>query len=185
MLKNAKLYEERLKPIILEHQYELAQNLACGGTGGNTLGYPDNNYNSHHFVSVDKDDNILGICGYEIDWTSRVVTSIYILSYSDSPRPLFGRDILKMIDDIFLKYNLNKIEWSVYTDNPVIESYRRFCKRYGGKEIGTLHQHILLMDGKIHDSTLFELMREDYLKRIWKKQGIIKMFQGVPLYFLN
>lgn len=184
MLKNAKLYEDRLKPIILEHQYELAQNLACGGTGGNTPGYPDNNYDSHHFVSVDGEDNILGVCGYEIDWASRVVTSIYILSYSDAPRPLFGRDILKMIDDIFYKYNLNKIEWSVYSDNPAINAYKKFCKRYGGREVGTLYQHILLMDGKIHDTTLFELTREKYFWATAKKKGHIKTIQGIPVFTL-
>lgn len=163
MLKTAKLYEERLVPLILEHQYELSQNLACGGTGGNTINFPDSNESEHHFVSVDENDEILGVCGYYIDWASRVVTAIYILSYSDVPRYQFGKDILQMIDNIFTKFNLNKIEWTAYSDNKVIRSYRKFCKRYGGREIGTLHQHCLLMDGKVHDTTLFELMREDYL----------------------
>lgn len=163
MLKTAKLYEERLIPLILEHQYELSQNLACGGTGGNTINFPDSNENEHHFVSVDSDDEILGVCGYYIDWASRVVTAIYIISYSDVPRYQFGKDIIQMIDDIFTKFNLNKIEWTAYSDNKAMRPYRKFCKRYGGREVGTLHQHILLMDGNVHDTTMFELMREDYL----------------------
>lgn len=52
----------------------------------------------------------------------------------------------------------------VRTDNPSIRGYRNLCKRFGGKEIGQLHQNIKLMDGKLHDTTIFEIMKKDYIK---------------------
>jgi hypothetical protein len=169
MLKNVKLYEDRLIRLGYEYQYDLTKNLACGDTGGANNSFSNDNDNSHNFVSVNKEDEILGIIGYEIDWEARKVSSIYIISYSDRPCPLLIRDLLHVVHDIFLKYNLHKIEWRAYADNPVVPRYRKFCERYGGTEVGTLHESVLLMDGKVHDVIIFELMRENYLKRIWKK----------------
>lgn len=168
MLKNVKLYEDRLIRLGYEYQYDLTKNLACGDTGGANNSFSDDNYNSHNFVSVDEKDNILGIIGYEINWGARTVPSLYIISYSDEPRPLLIRDLLHAINDIFCKYNLNKIEWRAYADNPVVPRYRKFCERYGGTEVGTLHESVLLMDGKIHDVVIFELMRENYVDHYFK-----------------
>ena len=124
--------------------------------------YPNDNRWSHQFVSVNSENNIVGCLGYEIDWISRSVNGFYIVRCAAAPSLIFGRDILKAIDDIFNKYNLNRIEWMCYRDNPILEGYRHFCKDYGGREVGILHQKAVLMDGKIHDEIIFELMKEDY-----------------------
>lgn len=53
------------------------------------------------------------------------------------------------------------MEWWGYKDNPAIKGYRKFIKRFGGRECGYMRQTSKLMDGKLHDSVMFEILKED------------------------
>lgn len=72
-------------------------------------------------------------------------------------------DLLKIIDDIFIKYKINKIEFRAIVDNPVIKHYYNFIKIFNGREVGTLFETIKLSDGELHDEVLFELFRDNYI----------------------
>lgn len=72
---------------------------------------------------------------------------------------------MKIIDDIFIKYNMNKIEFRVFADNPVIKHYYSFINKYNGRVVGTLIDSVMLEDGKLHDDVMFELFRKDYIER--------------------
>ena len=96
-----------------------------------------------------------------------------MLNGSDEPNPEFGLDVLRVFDDIFYKFNLNRIEFSAFADNPAIKSYRTFIKKYGGKEVCTLRETNRLMDGRMHDSVIFEILYQDL---VWlDSEGISKM----------
>lgn len=163
MLVNARLYEEELDKWTLEHQYDLSISLAYGSTGISTEAFPENNKNEHHLASINNEGKLLGYLGYCINWETRSVDSLYAIRCADEPSPLFIRDLFRAIDDIFYKYHLNRIEFSAYEDNPVCDTYRRLVDKCGGREVGVLHEKALLMDGKIHDTVLFEIMREKYI----------------------
>ena len=163
MLVNAKLYEEELVQWTLKHQYDLSINLAYGGAGNSIEGFPKNNKDEHHLVSIDSKGNLLGYLGYYINWETRSVDALYAIRCADEPSPLFIRDLFRAIDDIFYKYHLNRIEFSAYEDNPVCNTYRRLVHKCGGLEVGILHEKTLLMDGKVHNMVLFEIMRKDYI----------------------
>ncbi len=162
MLENALLYEDQIERYFKLHMYDLKTNYVFGSHGCSIEPYEKDNLNSHQFASVDK-GFVHGIMGYQINWETRSVGSLYIINCYNKPSPLFIRDTLHMIDDIFNKYNLNRISWRAYADNPAVNGYRKFCKRYGGREVGILRQTVLLLDGQLHDEVLFELLKEDYI----------------------
>lgn len=72
--------------------------------------------------------------------------------------------MLKIIDDIFMKYEMNKMEFCAFSDNPAIKHYYKFIDKFSGREVGILKQTGILMDGKLHDSVMFELFKDDYIK---------------------
>lgn len=95
------------------------------------------------------------------------------LSFTDRPNREFGLDVLRVLDDIFYKFSLNRIEFSAFSDNPAIKSYRTFIKKYGGREVCTLRETNRLMDGKMHDSVIFEILYQDLVQL--DSEGISKM----------
>lgn len=122
----------------------------------------NNNATMHQFVSVDTDYTILGYMEYNIDYYTSVVSDIRIVSFETTAT--FGRDLMQMIDDIFTKYNINKIEFEMVGGNPVERHYRKFIDVYHGREIGVYKQSIRFPNGEYHDSVMFEMFREDYLR---------------------
>ena len=67
MLKPAQLYEEKLQACMINTWYKPEYIYYHGGTGEYTLDLPDNNKYSHCFVSVDKNDHVIGYISYNID----------------------------------------------------------------------------------------------------------------------
>lgn len=162
MLKPALLYKERLLTLDIEKCYgDLFYQYYYGdGDLYSTLNVEVNN--ACHFVSVDKEDNILGYISYTIDHCSKSAKYWGVKSYV--PSLIFAQDCIQVVDDVFCKYNLNRIEWFCYADNPAIRGYKKFIKRYGGEQVGYLHKERMLMDGQLHDTVIFEIMRNNYLK---------------------
>ena len=135
----------------------------CWGTS--ELQIPNNNYNSHHFAIVENSE-VIGYVTYAIDFASKVANNFGIISFKSNL--CFGRDLMKIIDDIFNKYNMNKIEFRVYLDNPVIKHYYKFTEKFGGRLVGILKDTVMLEDGKLHDEVMFEMFKKDYNNRIPK-----------------
>jgi len=165
MLKNVKLYEEEAERKSKETWYDLKYQWWCGWCGTREFDFASDNYNSHCFASVDpKTNEVIGLMGYEVDWAAKSTSGFYAASFDESGRAIFAKDLLEMIDDIFMKYDFKRMEWRCWADNPAIRGYRKFCKRVGGREVGTLYRAGILLDGQIHDNVIFELLQEDYLK---------------------
>lgn len=172
MLKNAKLYENEVNEKARNTWYNLRYQYVNGWCGCSDFSFPENNYESHHLVSVDPDtDEVIGIIGYGVDWASRCANGFHAMSFVEGGSFIFARDLFQMIDDIFMKYNLNRMEWGCWADNHALKGYRKFCKRFGGREAGFFRQKGILMDGKLHDSYIFELLREDYIKAVESRRG--------------
>ena len=132
-----------------------------GGTGDFQINLPDNNYDTHNFVSVDKNDRVIGYITYFVNWNAMSADSFGAISY-DKGNLIFVKDLYTAICDIFEKYNMNRLSWWCYSDNPAIRGYRSFIKKHGGRECGYLRQYSRLQDGKLHDSVLFEIMANEF-----------------------
>lgn len=170
MLMNAKSYEQELR----EKDYLTWNNLKYqyvnGGPGTRELCLENNTYSVHEFVSVDDDGEVIGFICYEVDFASKSAGGFCAISYTPEGSVIFARDLYQAIDDIFCKYNFNRIEWSCWADNPAIRGYRKFCKKFGGREVGILRHKGRLLDGYLHDSVIFELLSEDYKScKEWRK----------------
>lgn len=164
MLKPAQLYVEKLQDKFAEIFCDLKYQYFTHGTMNNIPEIPDNNRDNHLFVSVNKNDEVLGYISYGVDWEAMTTCSFGAISFVPGGSVEFANDLRKAIDNIFMKFNFNRIEWWAYADNPAIRGYDNFIKRYGGRRAGYLKQNVKLMDGKLHDTIIYEVMREDYIK---------------------
>lgn len=161
MIKPAILYKDNILTKYAEVMYDPAYQYYFGYPSSWLPNIPDNTENGHYFVSVDKDNNVIGYITYSINHLSKSCFNFGLISFDRGNITLI-RDTYQVVDDIFNKYNFNRIEWNCFADNPAINGYRNFIKRCGGREVGYLKQTNVLMDQKLHDSVLFELMKEEY-----------------------
>lgn len=163
MLKPAQLYEQQLQEENLKAWYKPENIFWNGGTGDSRIELPDNNYDSHCFVSVDKDGNVIGYIAYSVDWYAMSADRFGAISY-DKGNLLFVKDLYKAICNIFEIYHLNRMSWSCFADNPAIRGYRNFIKKHGGRECGYHRQNARLQDGRLHDSVEFEILACEFRK---------------------
>lgn len=161
MLKPAQLYKEKLHNEYVKTWYKPENIFYTGWTGDSIPKIPDNNYDSHRFVSVDKYDKLIGYISYSIDWVSMNADRFGIISF-DKGNIEFARDVYKCICDLFEKYRMNRISWCAYVENPAIRAYRNFIKKHGGIECGYRRQNAKLQDGKLHDSVEFEILANEF-----------------------
>lgn len=162
MLKPALEYAEELKEKYIKEMYDLKNQFYFGWYGTKELELSDNNYDRHEFVSVDGDDNIIGFISYNICYSRRIADNFGILSF-DKGNLTFPRDLSKMIHDIFCVYNLDKMVWRCFEDNPALRGYRNFIKKHGGRQRCYAINESILMDGKLHNMVEFELTKADYI----------------------
>lgn len=138
-------------------------NMYYHGTAGSEIPtIPDNNYNHHSFVSVDKNDKIIGFISYNIDWQAMNAYKFGIISF-DKGNLIFIKDLNEAINNLFTVYNMNRIDWFCFADNPAIRGYRNFIKRHGGRETAYFRSIAKLMDGKLHDGVEFEILKEEFI----------------------
>lgn len=162
MIKPAQLYRQELNSEYFKVFYDFKYMYYTGYPGAGGITIPDNTYDSHHFAILNSKNEIVGYIAYSINFASKVVDKFGIISFKQSA--CFGRDLLKIIDDIFVEYNMNKIEFIAFEDNPIIKHYYKFINEYGGNIVGILHDSGMLQDGKLHNAVIFELFRENYIK---------------------
>lgn len=163
MLKPAQLYKDELQKKNIETWYDQRYMYYHSGTGACDIELADNNCDKHQFVSVDKDDNVIGYISYKIDWCALNADNFGIISY-DMGNIEFAKDCYKAVCDLFEKYHMNRVGWFAFADNPAIRGYRNFIKRHGGKECAYLRQVSKLTDGKLHDAVEFEILAEEFQK---------------------
>lgn len=161
MIKPAQLYKEEIKKKYIETWYNEEYMYYSGWSGVEEPDIPDNNYDSHHFVSVDNDGNILGYISYSVGFVTMSADRFGAISF-DKGNVLFAKDLYQIICDIFEKYHLNRLCWSCIADNPAIRGYRNFIEKHGGRECAYHRQICKLMDGKLHDNVEFEILVSEF-----------------------
>lgn len=161
MLKPAQLYSNELKEkfwnIVYDDKYKFFQ-----GSYIREIEVDRDTWNRHQFASVSKDNELIGYIKYSIDRSAYCAYSLAIINFTENK--LFGRDILKALDDIFCKYNLRKLNFNVYIGNPIEKTYDKLIHKYGGRIVGVQKEDILLLDGKYYNKKIYEIFREEYIK---------------------
>ena len=133
-------------------------------TGWNEYNIINNdNFNNIQYVSVDNNDNVIGIIFFEVNRYTKVVTNIGIINFEKRNNITFSKDVLKAIDKVF-SIGFNKMEWNVVTENTrAMNIYDKFINTYGGLEVGILHETIMI-EGKMYDKKLYELSKSNWTK---------------------
>ena len=160
MLVPAQLRQEELRQLFTITWYDERFMYYYDGTGRNLYQSDDNCYYSRQFCSVDKDDRIVGYIGYNYNNDNRSATNFGLCNF-EAYNQTFFNDAIIAVYELFYKFHLDRIEFCCFSENPALKGYRSFIKRYGGREAAHLHRTCRLMDGRLHDTYIFEIMIED------------------------
>ena len=161
MLKPAQLYKDKLQEENIKSWYKPENIFWNGYYGDSQINIFENNYDCHQFVSVDKEDNVIGYIAYNVDWSAMSADRFGIISFNKGSIE-FAKDLYQVVCDLFEVYHMNRVSWCAYADNPAIRGYRNFIKKHGGRECGYYRQIARLQDGKLHDSVDFEILSEEF-----------------------
>lgn len=163
MLKNAYLYEETIKEMMMEVWYdEKYQYYFMGSYHDVHRMSEDGDWNQRQFASVNHKGKVIGLISYSIQHETRRATTFGAINFTDDIAT-FGYDMYQAIDDIFCKFNLNSMDFCVVCGNPAEKSYDRMIEMFGGRIVGVYNQNAVDMKGNLCDSKMYEIMREDYL----------------------
>jgi hypothetical protein len=163
LLDNARKYSEELKNKLMDTWYDEKYKYYYMGGWHREFTLPEDDWERMYFVSLDKNNNVIGYILYSLD---RSVGSAYdfgAINFSDN-KLTFGKDLCQAIDDIFCKFNMQRIEFNVVCGNPIERSYDRMVEKFGGRVVGTRKRAAKLLDNQIYDDKIYEILREDYLK---------------------
>ena len=163
MLQPANLYENELNSLKLNTWYDLNYQYYNYSVFDDLIKVSSSNYDCHQFVSVNSDRKVIGYICYGVDRDSMNVTNLGAISF-DMGNPLFGKDLYQAIYDIFEKYHFNRLGFYCYADNPILQTYINLVNKHGGRQSGYLRETTKLMDGKLHDQVLFEILAEDWIR---------------------
>lgn len=113
------------------------------------------------FVSLSERDNLLGYFFCQVNWETHSVYVAEVHDFGKRSRE-FLKDVYSVIYMYFTVYGFSRFEWRVCVDDPSADSYKEFVFAKGGRECGHLRQDILWTDGKLHDSIILEMLKEDF-----------------------
>jgi hypothetical protein len=162
LLDNARKYAEEVNSKLMDTWYDDKYKY-YSYNWHSRVEMPDGDWNTMCFVSVDNNKNVLGYISYSLDRAVNSAHSFGAINFSDD-KITFGKDLRQVIDDIFCKFNLQRMEFDVICGNPIEKSYDKMVAKYGGRVIGIRKRVATLMDNRLYDSKSYEILREDYLK---------------------
>lgn len=123
----------------------------------------DSTWSAHEFVSISNGE-VIGYITYTIDRNTYSAYRLKIINFSDN-KFTFGIDLAKVLDDIFTKYNFEKLSFTCYVGNPAEKGYDKLINRHGGRIVGIKERESKLTDGKFYDLKLYEILRKNYKRR--------------------
>lgn len=163
MLDLAYKYEEEIKRKMMDTWYDVKYKFYYSSVYHDVWESSKSDWDNRAFVSLDSNGNIIGVIDYHINRTCDLADGFGAINFTNKNQIIFGRDIAQVIDDVFCKFNMRKIEFAVVVGNPIEKTYDKMIARYGGNITGVKHKHTKLMDGNYYDFKQYELFREDYI----------------------
>ena len=147
-------------------EYDLRYQFVFGSheRGGDFIRYGQGCETTRSFASVDSSGKCIGCMVYGYNPDPMKITWIFAVSF-DISNPIYGDDLMQVFRDAFEKYGFKGIEFTCYSGNPVLPTYRKLVSKFGGREVGYFKDHARLLDGQLYDSHMFEIMADDYFNR--------------------
>lgn len=129
----------------------------------NEIVIADNTCDLHQFVSINSKKEVIGFIEYNINRPNNSANELCIINLTNDINT-FGSDCMTAIKDIFEKFNIRKLSFSVLIGNPIESKYDKLIVKYGGRIVGIKKDEIKLLDGKYYDEKMYEIFRNDYKK---------------------
>lgn len=164
-LANAKLYEEQIKRKLWEIWYDEKYQFYFGGSWRSDFSLTDNpsDFQKRGFAVLNDSDELLGYISYSVDHEMRIAQWFGAINFSDD-KLTFGQALRQVIEDCFLKFGMEVVEWNVICGNPIEKSYDRMCEMLGGTIVGVRHRRTKDLAGNVHDDKTYEILRENFLE---------------------
>lgn len=172
-LVNAKLYEEQIRRKMWEIWYDDKYQYYFGGIWRSDFSIADKpgEYPMMAFAVLNDRDDLLGCIRYSVDTELRIAMWFGAINFSDD-KFTFGQALRQVIEDCFLKFGMDVVEWNVICGNPIERSYDRVCKKLGGHIIGIKHRRVKDFVGNLHDEKIYEILRENFFKAVGKREPV-------------
>lgn len=160
MLVPAQNYREELQREMIARWYNPKYSHYFAGERGNG-NIADNAYWRRDYVYLDDDGEVAGYFGYAFNETSKSMYNFGLIGFRDNNTHMVY-EVLSHILYMFKSHQAQRAEFWAFNDNPANKLYKRFCRKYGGREAAHLHRSAYY-DGAYHDTTIYELMCESVL----------------------
>jgi len=164
LLKLAHTYKDKLQAkyseVVFQEKYKFYN---CSSYWDYEVKIADDSWNNIQFVSVDEKDNIRGYLVAHISRASDKVSGLGIINFYDT-NIIFSKDLYQFLKDLFEKFNLRKVEFTVVVGNPIEKMYDKYIEKYGGRIIGVSKEDSKLQDGKYYDLKYYEIFKDEYFK---------------------
>ncbi len=171
MLDLAYKYEEKIKNLMFDTWYDEKYMFYHSSPYHTIWENPkndDGDWSCREFVSLNSKGEVIGVIGYHVNRVYDIADGFGAINFTDN-KITFGMDLVQVIDDIFCKFNIRKLEFCVVVGNPIEKNYDKMVAKYGGNITGIKHKHTKLIDGNYYDHKEYEIFREDYIKAKEKK----------------
>lgn len=178
MLENAKLYIEEVNKKLIKIWYEPEYQYYFGS--GYRFEYKFDNEYAKDFVVLNNEREIIGLINYSFDYGTKIANRFGLIHFPSKPKKtqalkknekkdftdnfILGHALYQVIDDIFLKFGMEVLEFNVIVGNPIAKSYEKLVRKVGGRVLCQRTKRAQLLDGTMADDILFEITKEQYLK---------------------
>ena len=162
MLKPAQLYVDELDTKFTKVWYQDKYKYYFSMPYWDTQPIAENTCEYHQFVSM-IDGWIVGYISYSVDRAANIAYDFNTINFGEVSLG-FSKDLAQAIDDIFMKFNFDKLEFEVLIGNPAEEMYDKFIKICNGRIVGTYRKHVKISDGQLCDLKMYELFKNQYIK---------------------
>lgn len=160
MLVPAQNYKDELQRELIARWYDPKySHYFAGERGGSNIA--DNAFWRRDFVYIDDDGNIAGFFGYAFNETSKSMYNFGLIGFRDNNTRMIY-EIIAHVRMMFETHQAQRAEFWAFADNPANKLYKRFCRKYGGREAAHLHR-TTYYDGAYHDTIVYEFMSESIL----------------------
>lgn len=158
MLVPAILFKDKLNELLVSTWYN-PEYMYFWSESYCTFDFETNDYWKRQFAFIDSNGEVTGYFSYCLN---RSISRAYDFGFISFKKPnyIFAKEVIRHLQEQFDLGVFKSMEFYCYADNPAVRGYEKLIERFGGVKIGTSHQCVKLMDGKIHDNNMYEIIRK-------------------------
>lgn len=128
-----------------------------------TLTIEDSSWNKIQMVSLDSSGQIVGYISATVDIPQQKVTDFSIISYKRGINKTLYPDANEFIKELLTKFR--KVSFASFVGSPAEKVNDKIIQVFeGGKIVGVEEKHSILLDNKIYDLKIYEIISQTFNK---------------------